>query len=90
MFSVTYYLTYGGEIAEDDMMSLAKEIIHAANLYGIVNLKLEAEAQFVEATTITLENMMDHLHYADSMSCALLKETMIDVSREAKSIVRYL
>jgi hypothetical protein len=75
---------YGGEINKDNMKSLAKEIIDAANRYGVVNLKLEAEALYVGETTITFENMMDHLHYADSMNCALLKEAVIDFIVENK------
>ena len=66
------------------MKSHAKEIIDAANRYGVVNLKLEAEALYVGETTITFENMMDHLHYADSMNCALLKEAVIDFIIENK------
>ena len=66
------------------MKSHAKEIIDAANRYGVVNLKLEAEAFYVGETTITFENMMDHLHYAVSMNCALLKEAVIDFIVENK------
>jgi hypothetical protein len=53
-------------------------MIEAANRYGVVNLKLEAEACFVGNTTFTIENVMEHLLYADSMNCALLKEAGMD------------
>jgi hypothetical protein len=56
----------------------AKEIIDAADKYGVVNLKLEAEACFVEGTTFTIENVMEHLFYAESENCALLKEVTMD------------
>ena len=73
----TYYL-YGGELSEDELKTNAKEIIDAADKYGVVHLKLDAEACYVKSTTITVENMMDNLLYADSKNCALLKEAVID------------
>ena len=60
------------------MKSETKEIIDAANRYGVVNLKLEAEAFLVRDTVFSLENVMEHLQYADSMNCALLKEAAMD------------
>ena len=52
---------YGGEVVDVMFHSHAKEIIDAADKYGVVNLKLEAEVRFVEATTFTMDNVMDHL-----------------------------
>ena len=69
------------------MKSLAKEIINAANRYGVATLKLEAEAFLVEGTTFTLENVMEHLIYADSMNCALLKEAAMDYIAENRTKV---
>ena len=69
------------------MKSQTKEIIDAANRYGVVNLKLEAEAFFVGATTFSLENVMEQLLYADSMSCALLKEAAMDFIVENSAAV---
>lgn len=65
-------------VFDEEDVTFIKEIIVAADKYGISNLKLEAEARYAMATTITLENMMDHLHFADSFNCALLKEDAID------------
>jgi hypothetical protein len=66
------------------MKTQAKEIIEAADRFGIAILKLEAEACFLEATVFTLENVVDHLLYADSKNCALLKETAVDFMLENK------
>ncbi len=55
-----------------------KEIIEAADKYGITNLKLEAEAYYVASLPITAENVLEHLLFADSMNCALLKEAVMD------------
>jgi hypothetical protein len=78
---------YGGKVSDDDMKSHAKEIIDAADKYGVVNLKLEAEACLVEATTFTIENVMEHLLYAESKNLALLKEVSMDYIVKNKSEV---
>jgi hypothetical protein len=78
-----YYL-YGGKVADDDMKSHAKEIVDAADKYGVVDLKLAAEACLVRATTFSVENLLDLLLYADSKNCALLKEAAMDFMLENK------
>jgi hypothetical protein len=82
---VFYHLlwcVYGGNLPEEELKAHAKDIMEAADKYSIVNLKLEAEAAFVETTTITMENAMDNLLYADAKNCALLKETVMDFLAE--------
>jgi hypothetical protein len=66
------------------MKTNARDIINAADKYGVSNLKLEAEASLVNSTTFTLENVMDHLLYAEAKNCALLKETVLDYMVENK------
>jgi predicted amino acid-binding ACT domain protein len=78
VFCHLLHSAYGVKVSEEDMKSQTKEIIDAANRYGVVNLKLEAEAYFVGNTIFTLENVMEHLLYAESMNCALLKEAAMD------------
>ena len=75
---------YGGGVSDDEMKLHAKEIIDAADKYGVVNLKLEAEVHYVEATTFTIENVMDVLLYAESKNCTLLKEAALDFIAENK------
>ena len=60
----------------------AREIIDAADKYGIVGLKLEAEASFVTSTTISFDNAIDTLLHADATNCALLKEAVMDFVAE--------
>ncbi|KAL7524079.1 hypothetical protein ACHAXR_000424, partial [Thalassiosira sp. AJA248-18] len=48
---------YGGKVQEEDLKSHAKEIIEAANRFGVVNLKLEAEASYVKSTTMGVDNV---------------------------------
>jgi hypothetical protein len=78
VFRHLLYYIYGGKISDDDMKSCTKEIINAANRYGVATLKLEAEACLVAGTTFSLENVMEQLIYGDSMGCALLKEVAMD------------
>ena len=59
-------------------ISVTKEVLETADKFGVTNLKLEAEARFVFLTTITFDNVMELLHFADSKNCALLKEVVID------------
>jgi hypothetical protein len=78
VFRHLLYYIYGGKIADNDMKSHAKEIIDAADRYGVATLKLEAEACLVEGTTFSLENVKELLLYAESKNCALLKEVATD------------
>jgi hypothetical protein len=78
IFRHLLYYIYGGKISDVDMKSHAKEIIDAANRYGVATLKLEAEACLMEGTTFSLENVKEHLLYAESKNCALLKEVAMD------------
>jgi hypothetical protein len=84
IFRLLLSYMYGMTISIDDMKSHAKEVIDAADKYGVVNLKLEAEAYLVEATTFTIENVMELLLYADSKNLALLKEAAMDFIVENK------
>lgn len=70
---------YGHPIPDfGDEIPHTKEIIEAANKYGVTNLKLEAEAYYVALLTMTTENVMEHLLFTDSLNCALLKEAVMD------------
>ena len=82
VFRHLLYYVYGGKLPDEELKSNAKEIIDAADKYGIVGLKLEAEAAFVTSETITFDNAIDNLLYADATNCALLKETVLDFIAE--------
>ena len=78
IFKRMLFYMYGGMLSNDDMKQHAKSIIDVADKYGIVGLKLEAEAAYVTSETITIVNVIDHLLYADSKNLALLKEAVMD------------
>ena len=82
IFRHMLYHIYGGKLDDDVLKNNAKNIIEAADKYGLVNLKLEAEASLVTSTKITLDNMMDNLLYAASKNCALLQESVLDFAVE--------
>ena len=88
IFHHLLYHLYGGKVADADMKSHAKEIIDAADKYGVVDLKLEAEASLVKTTTFNMENLLDLLLFADSKNCALLKEAAMDYMVDNKGEVR--
>ncbi len=62
-----------------------KEIIEVADKYGVISLKLEAEAN-VSSLTLTLENVMEYFMFAEAKNCAYLKEKVLNfiVDNKAK------
>ena len=82
IFQHLLFYVYGGSVPEEELKTHAKDIIDAADKYSIVNLKLTAEAAYVESTDISLDNAMDNLLYADSMNLALLKEAVMNFLAE--------
>lgn len=78
VFRHLLFYAYGGRAPDEDLTSRSREIIDAADKYGVVGLKLEAEACHVRSTPITIDNAIDSLLYADGKNCALLKEAVMD------------
>eukprot|EP00984_Skeletonema_dohrnii_P004971 scaffold1761_cov78-Skeletonema_dohrnii-CCMP3373.AAC.4 len=82
IFRHLLHYVYGGSVEEGELTAHVKDIINAADKYSIVNLKLQAEAAYVESTDITMDNAMDNLLYADALNLALLKEVVMDFLAE--------
>ncbi|KAL7450304.1 hypothetical protein ACHAWC_002249 [Mediolabrus comicus] len=78
VFRLLLGYVYGESVNWEENKSLAKDVIEAADKYEILNLKIEAEVAYVESTTITVDNAIDNLLYADSMKCALIEEAVFD------------
>jgi hypothetical protein len=87
IFRLLLSYMYGMTISVDDMKSHAKEIIDAADRFGVTSLKLEAELSLVNNTLFDIENVKELLLYADSKNCALLKEAAMDYMLENKDVV---
>lgn len=77
---------YGRKLLDEDVKSHTKEITDAADRYGVVSQKLEAEACFLENTTFIIDNAMKHLLNAHPTNSAFLKEIVLDflVENEAE------
>jgi len=87
-FKMLLYFCYGGKVSEDELEANAKAIIEAADRFGIVNLKLQAEAVLTEQTEVTVDNMLDNLLYANSKNLALFQESIMDfVAKNGDKIV---
>ena len=78
IFRLLLSYIYGMTISNDNMKLHAKEIIDAADRFGVTSLKLEAEASLVNNTAFDIKNVKELLLYADSKNCALLKEATMD------------
>ena len=78
IFHHMLYYMYGGELTDEELETNAKELIDAADKYGVVSLKLEAEECYVRSINLTVENVIGNLIYADSKNCAYLKEAVMD------------
>ena len=77
-FKHMLYYCYGGEIVEENLEENARELVDAADRFGVTNLKLKAEACLVRSATFTPDNILDNLLYADSKNCALFLEKAMD------------
>jgi hypothetical protein len=87
IFRLLLSYMYGMKISNDDMKSRTKEIVDAADRFGVTSLKLEAEASLVNNTLFDIENVKELLLYADSKNCALLKEAAMDYILNNKDVV---
>ncbi len=63
---------YGGEVSYDDMKSHAMEILDLADRYGVVDLKLKAEADLVETSAFSTDNLMDLCYLSKVIVLALM------------------
>eukprot|EP00578_Thalassiosira_sp_NH16_P014660 CAMPEP_0181125844 /NCGR_PEP_ID=MMETSP1071-20121207/27281_1 /TAXON_ID=35127 /ORGANISM="Thalassiosira sp., Strain NH16" /LENGTH=362 /DNA_ID=CAMNT_0023211343 /DNA_START=83 /DNA_END=1171 /DNA_ORIENTATION=+ len=69
---------YGGAVDIEVLRNHSREIINAADRFGIGSLKVEAEGYCVESTPITLDNFAENLQFSDAKKCSLLKERVMD------------
>ncbi|EJK44742.1 hypothetical protein THAOC_36697 [Thalassiosira oceanica] len=83
VFKMVLYFCYGGTFSQEELAAAnTRGIIDAADRFGIVNLKLQAEAALTKRTEITVDNMLDNLLYANSKNLALFQETIMDFVAE--------
>jgi hypothetical protein len=58
----------------DDWTDNLRCVLKAADKYGFPGLKVEAEKWYVKATTLTVDNVIHELLYADGNGHALMKK----------------
>ncbi|KAL3827027.1 hypothetical protein ACHAXA_007534 [Cyclostephanos tholiformis] len=81
VFRHLLHYMYGGKVFENgdgDVISRAREIYEAADAYGMIELKLEAEAYYVNYAIVSVDNVVELLTFADEKKCDLLKERVMD------------
>lgn len=78
VFRLVLLHVYGGSSSAEDLTPQAKDVIAVANEYGLGHLKIEAEARYVNSITFSIDNVTEHLLFAHSKKCALLKEAAMD------------
>ena len=78
-FRMLLRFIYGEEIPSKDILKgNAQDIMHAADRYGCIGLKLAAEAEMVSSGVIQTENAAELILFADGGHHALLKEAAIN------------
>jgi hypothetical protein len=69
---------YGGYISASEWKDCSKDLIEAADKYGLSNLKIEAEGWYVKHLNFAAGDAVEALTYATDMNCFLLKEAAIN------------
>ena len=69
---------YGGYISASEWKDCSKDLIEAADKYGLSNLKIEAEGWYVNHLIFTAGDAVEALTYATDKNCFLLKEAAIN------------
>jgi len=78
VFRLLLRYVYGGDISAGEWKDYAKDLLEAADKYGLPNLKIEAEAWYVTLLKFSAGDAVETVAYADKMNCFLLKEAAID------------
>ena len=78
VFRLMLRYVYGGDIQTAEWKDHAKDLLEAADKYGLSNLKIEAEARYVKLLKISTGDVAETVAYAEKMNCFLLKEAAID------------
>ena len=74
IFQMVLRYAYGGVVTIESARGHEKQLVEAANMFDMAALKVTAEAMLAEELLLKHDNVVDWLLWADSMTCALVKE----------------
>ncbi len=75
VFKLCLEYIYGDDRPDlDFLLEHYEDVIDVSNKYGVIGLKLQAEVAKIASLTIDASNVIEHLRFADSKNCTLLKE----------------
>ena len=78
VFRIVLRYVYGADLPDESVLKeIGRDIIEAANLYGVIDLKVAVETELVDLLVINMKNVVDWLLFADTKMCPLLKEYAI-------------
>ena len=78
IFHILLEYVYGKKLPAKELEENARGLIDAADRFGVINLKVEAETMYVSNFKFTVHNVIEQLLYADSKNLALLKEAAMN------------
>ena len=88
LFEMMLKHLYGKSISSYYWRKHSKQILEASDKYGFSELNLEAEAQHILFMTLTAENAVDELLYADGHHCMDLKKAVIEyIVQNGKTVI---
>ena len=77
VFEIMLKYLYGKTIYHCEWKNYFKQILVASNKYGFSELNLKAQAQYMLFMTLTVENAIDELLYADGNNFLEIKKAVI-------------
>ena len=78
IFESLIWYVYGGEFPITLLNKQLKDVVKAADMYGVSTLKVEAEVAYIRSIDINIDNVVDNFYFADTLKCALLKEKVTE------------
>jgi hypothetical protein len=80
---------YGAETPKIANYAEGRDLIDAANRFGLSNLKVAVETVLVESFVFTIDTVVDTLIFAEAKTCPLLKESaLLYISARAGDVTR--
>ena len=93
VFRLLLRYVYGGDILAAEWKDHAKDLLEAADKYGLPNLKIEAEAWYVKLLKFSVGDVVETVVYAESINrlycCKFQRDAIIRCPQEYPRIKGY-